>query len=52
MIDKSLLILSDVRRERELTPEEHAFLRFCSFKYARIPVSRGTLHAQAFLNQN
>lgn len=52
MIDRALLALSDARRERIPTPEEHAFLRFCSFKYTRIPVSRGTLHAQAVLNQN
>lgn len=52
MIEKKLIVLNDARRDREPTFEEHAFLRFCTFKYARIPVSRGTLYAGVLLNQN
>ena len=52
MIDKKLTNLNDARRDRDATFEEHAFLHFCTFKYTRIPVSRGTLYARVFLNQH
>ena len=52
MIDKKLTDLNEARRDRAATLEEHAFLHFCTFKHTRIPVSRGTLYAHVFLNQN